>query len=147
MDRGRDSGADSEITVAGRRLPIPAAEVQRIAAGVLEAEGRSAALSVTFLGAERMRQLNLEYKAHDRPTDVLAFPLPSPGGRLLGDIYICPWVARREAGARDIPLPAEIARLVIHGTLHVLGYDHPEGEGRTTSAMWHRQEDYLRALT
>jgi probable rRNA maturation factor len=94
-----------------------------------------------------MRQLNLEYKAHDRPTDVLAFPLPDPGGRLLGDIYICPWVAKQEAEARDIPLRVEIARLVIHGTLHVLGYDHPDGEGRTTSAMWRRQEDYLRALT
>jgi probable rRNA maturation factor len=147
MGRGRDSDTGSEITVAGRKLPIATADVQRIAAGVLEAEGRSATLSVTFLGAERMRQLNLEYKAHDRPTDVLAFPLSDPGGRLLGDIYICTWVARREAGARGIPLPVEIARLVIHGTLHVLGYDHPEGEGRTTSAMWHRQEDYVRSLT
>ena len=136
-----------EIAVSGRRLPIPAADVHGIVAGVLEGEDQSATVSVTFLGPERMRRLNQEYKNQDRPTDVLAFPLPDPSGQLLGDIYICQWVARREAKAHGIPLREEITRLVIHGTLHVLGYDHPQGEGRTTSEMWHRQEDYVRALT
>ena len=136
-----------EISVAGRRLPLPAEDVQRIVSRVMESEGRSATVSVTFLGRDRMRQLNSEYKNQDRPTDVLAFPLADPGGTLLGDIYVCPWMARREALARGIPLREEIVRLVVHGTLHVLGYDHPEGDGRTTSEMWHLQEDYTRALT
>ena len=55
--------------------------------------------------------------------------------------------ARKEAEARNIPVEQEIIRLVVHGTLHVLGYDHPDGDERTTSDMWCRQETYVRALT
>lgn len=137
----------SEITVCGRQVPIPTESVERAAHYVLEGEGRQAKLSVTFLGRDGMRRLNLQYKGRDRPTDVLAFSLPSPGGTLMGDIYICRWVARREAEARDIPVDQEIIRLIVHGTLHVLGYDHPDGDGRTVSDMWRRQEAYVRALT
>ena len=70
----------------------------------------------------------------DRPTDVLSFALREPGGRVTGDVYICPWVAAREARARRHPLRQELIRLVVHGTLHALGRDHPEGEERTRSA-------------
>ena len=56
-----------------------------------------------------------------------------------------PAVAAREARARHLPLRQELLRLVIHGTLHVLGYDHPR-ERRTASAMWRRQERYLKEL-
>lgn len=93
-----------------------------------------------------MRRLNLEWKGHDRPTDVLAFALPQPDGTLHGDIYICRVVAQREARRRGIAVSEELRRLVIHGTLHVLGYDHPEDESRTSSAMWRRQERYLACL-
>ena len=102
-------------------------------------------MSVTFLGRERMRALNQEWKGHDRPTDVLAFALPGPAG-LAGDIYVCPWVAAREARARGLPAAQELVRLLVHGTLHVLGHDHPEGEGRTTGPMWRRQERYVAEL-
>jgi probable rRNA maturation factor len=67
-------------------------------------------------------------------------------GRTVGDVYICPWVAAREAKAAGVPLREELIRLVIHGTLHALGRTHPEGPGRTRSAMWRRQERYLGAL-
>jgi len=103
-------------------------------------------VSVAFLGPTRMRRLNREWKHHDRPTDVLSFALPGPGGELMGDIYICPAVARAEAMRRGIPARQELIRLVVHGTLHVLGYDHPEGPGRTRSTMWRRQERYVKAL-
>lgn len=93
-----------------------------------------------------MRALNARWKGKPRPTDVLAFPLSSPGGMLAGDIYICPWVAAREARVRRIPLRQELERLVVHGVLHVLGFEHPEGSGREDSPMWRRQERYLRAL-
>jgi probable rRNA maturation factor len=56
-------------------------------------------------------------------------------------------VAEREARRRGIPVREELIRLVVHGTLHVLGHDHPEGEGRTVSPMWRRQERYVSALT
>jgi probable rRNA maturation factor len=65
----------------------------------------------------------------------------------VGEIYVCPAVAAEEAKAAGVTKAEELARLVIHGTLHVLGYDHPEGRGRTRSALWRRQERYLEALT
>jgi probable rRNA maturation factor len=93
-----------------------------------------------------MRRLNGEHKGHDRPTDVLSFALAEPSGRTVGDVYVCPWVATREARARGIAVRQELIRLVVHGTLHALGREHPEGEGRTSSAMWRRQERYVAAL-
>lgn len=129
------------------RSKLSATRVRRIVRKVLAAERRRATVSVTFLGPTRMRRLNREYKGHDRPTDVISFHLPGPDGSLAGDIYICPAVAAREAKAAGVTQTDELARLVIHGTLHVLGYDHPEGRGRTTSVLWQRQERYLEALT
>lgn len=134
------------VRVAGRHPPLSRRAVIRAVTTVLERERRSAAVSVTFLGADRMRRLNAEWKGHDRPTDVLAFPLPQPDGSLAGDVYVCRAVALAEAARRGIRLREELTRLVIHGTLHVLGYDHPDDESRTASPMWRRQERYLRCL-
>jgi probable rRNA maturation factor len=134
------------VVVSGRRLPLPPGVVRRVVKGVLTGERRRASISVTFLGRDAMRRLNAEHKRHDRPTDVLAFALREPGGRAVGDVYICPWVARREARGRGIALREELVRLVVHGTLHALGRDHPEGPARTRSAMWRRQERYVEAL-
>jgi len=132
------------VAVSGRSYPLARAAVVRAADTVLRGERRSAALSVSFVGRERMRILNARWKGRDEPTDVLAFALTDPRGALAGDIYICPWVAAREARARGIPLRQELHRLVVHGVLHVLGYDHPAGGARTASAMWRRQERYVR---
>jgi probable rRNA maturation factor len=132
--------------VSGRRLPLSRALVQRIVGAVLRSERREALISVTFLGRDSMRRLNAEHKGHDRPTDVLTFRLAAPDGQPIGDVYICPWVARREARALGIPLRQELIRLVVHGTLHAVGRDHPEGRERTQSSMWRRQERYVEAL-
>ncbi|HEU4680799.1 MAG TPA: rRNA maturation RNase YbeY [Gemmatimonadales bacterium] len=136
----------SEIVVNGRRLPLSRALVTRVVDGVLRAERRRALISITFVGRDSMRRLNAQHKGHDRPTDVLSFALNGPTGELIGDVYICPWMARREARARGIPLRQELVRLVVHGTLHALGREHPEGAGRTRSAMWRRQEQYVETL-
>jgi probable rRNA maturation factor len=136
----------SEVVVNGRRLPLPRALVRRVVLAVLEGERRDALISVTFIGPEAMRRLNVRHKHHDRPTDVLTFPLNDPGGRIIGDVYVCPAVARRQAEELGITPRQELLRLVIHGTLHALGREHPEGSGRTRSAMWRRQERYLEAL-
>ena len=130
----------------GRRLPLPRALVRRVVSSVLEQERREALISVTFLGRDSMRHLNAAHKGQDRPTDVLTFALAGPPGLLVGDVYVCPWVAQREARARRIPLRQELIRLVVHGTLHALGREHPEGPERTRSAMWRRQERYVEAL-
>ena len=64
-------------------------------------------------------------------------------GSLAADIYICRFAAVRNARAHAVPVREELLRLVIHGTLHVLGWDHPHGTTRTRSPMWRRQERYL----
>jgi probable rRNA maturation factor len=138
--------SSSEVVVNGRRLPLPASLVRRVVRSVLRAEHHPALISVTFLGRDAMQRLNAEHKGEDRPTDVLTFVLTGPGGETIGDVYICPWVARREARTRKLPLRQELIRLVVHGTLHAIGRDHPEGEERTRSAMWRRQERYVEAL-
>ena len=134
------------MQVNGRRLPLSPAVVRRVVLAVLRAERREALISITFLGRESMRRLNAEHKGRDCPTDVLAFPLIGPTDLPVGDVYICPWVARQEARVRRIPLRQELIRLVVHGTLHALGREHPEGAARNRSAMWRRQERYVEAL-
>jgi probable rRNA maturation factor len=136
----------SEVRVSGRRLPLSPVLVRRVIESVLRSERREAAISVTFLGRDAMRRLNAAHMGHDYPTDVLSFTLPTPGAEIVGDIYVCSWVARQEAAARGISRREELIRLLVHGTLHVLGRDHPEGPARTRSAMWRRQERYVEAL-
>lgn len=135
------------MAVGGVIGRLPARTVREVVHTVLAGERREAALAITFLDKRRMRRLNAEYKHHDRPTDVISFALPLPNGQLTGDIYICPWMAAREAHSRGIRVREELLRLVVHGTLHVLGYDHPEGEDRADSAMWLKQERYIGLLT
>lgn len=132
--------------VSGRRIPLPSRVVRRVVEAVLAGERRRAHISITFLGRDAMRRLNARYKGHDRPTDVLTFALRDGAGGIIGDVYVCPWVARREARARRVGLREELVRLIVHGTLHALGRDHPEGPERTRSAMWRRQERYVEAL-
>jgi probable rRNA maturation factor len=134
------------VTVHGRRLPIPATVVRRVVRAVLRGERRRARVSVTFLGLTRMRRLNARYTGHDRPTDVLAFTLEQPDDLPLADVYVCAAVAARAAVAHRVPLRQELIRLVVHGTLHTLGHDHPEGADRIRSPMWRRQERYVEAL-
>ncbi len=118
-------------------------DAERIVATVLRGERRRAEIAVTFLGPVRMRRLNREYLGHDHPTDVISFALPSPDGSLRGDVYVCRAVAAVNARRHKVPLREELTRLVVHGTLHVLGHDHPEGDDRMMSAMWKRQERYV----
>lgn len=144
MPRIRTAEAPALVAVQGRHPPLSHAAVVAAVRRVLAGERRQASISLTFVGKERMRELNRRWKGSDRPTDVLAFALTGPAGMLTGDIYLCRAVAASEAAARRLPLRQELLRLVVHGTLHVLGYDHPEGDDRTASAMWRRQERYLR---
>jgi probable rRNA maturation factor len=107
---------------------------------------RGTRVELTLLDATGMRRLNRRATGRRRITDVIAFRLPQPDGTLVGDVYLCPAAARRWVNGPPATLAAELVRLAVHGTLHVLGYDHPEGVGRMRSAMWRKQEAYVRRL-
>ena len=113
------------------------------------ARARRARVELALLDAAAMRRLNRRVTGRRGLTDVLAFAIPQPDGALLGDVYICPaaaerWVRNGGRGTGDARrVEEELVRLTVHGTLHVLGYDHPDGPGRTRSAMWRRQERYV----
>jgi probable rRNA maturation factor len=129
----------------GVRVALARARIVSIVQGVLRAEqARSALLSVTFLTSRRMAAMNRRHLGHAGPTDVISFGFRDAAGATIGDIYICPEVARSNARAFGRPVREELVRLVVHGTLHVLGHDHPEGEARLTSPMWRRQERHVR---
>jgi len=79
-------------------------------------------VSISFVKKIAMKKLNREYRKNDRPTDVLSFNMNE--GELLGDVVVCPSVAKVNARKYNMSFNAEIARLVAHGLLHLLGYDH-----------------------
>ena len=139
-------GLAIDISSSVRRLSVSRARIRAAAVAALKAErAKDAMLSITFVGRATMSQLNHRYLGHHGPTDVISFGLGRVGkrGAIVGDVYICADVARENARRQDIPPGEELLRLVVHGTLHVLGHDHPTGEGRTTSRMWRRQERIL----
>lgn len=132
-----------EVAADAVRVPLARRRVAEIARAVLRTErARPTRLSITFVSTRRIARINARHLGHQGPTDVISFalaPAATSAGRV-GDIYIAPAIARRNARGHGTPVREEIVRLVVHGVLHVLGYDHPEGPGRTTSRMWRRQE-------
>lgn len=139
-------GLAIDISSSVRRLSVSRARIREAAVTALTAErAKDAMLSITFVGRATMSQLNHRYLGHHGPTDVISFGLGRAGkrGAVVGDIYICAEIARENARRQGIPAGEELLRLVVHGTLHVLGHDHPTGSGRTTSSMWRRQERIL----
>jgi probable rRNA maturation factor len=128
------------------RVALASARVEAIARATLQAEHvRDAMLSITFLSNAGMARLNAKHLRHRGATDVISFGFRGAGKRapVIGDIYIAPAVARENALEHGVPVREELARLVVHGILHVLGYDHPETDDRAESPMWKRQERVL----
>jgi rRNA maturation RNase YbeY len=122
--------------------------VQRVAQHVLRAERvRNALISITFVSDRRIAALNARHLRHRGSTDVISFGFApvTRRGAVVGDVYIAPAVARRNARAHGQGVREELLRLVVHGVLHVLGHDHPEDDARYTSPMWRRQERLLRS--
>lgn len=114
--------------------------VAQIVGRVLAAEDADGVVAVAFLGEEAVAELNGRYRGHAESTDVLSFPAggtedadwPEPDGledEFLGDVVICPDVAERNALEDEISLAEEIRRLLVHGGLHLLGYDHVTDDG------------------
>lgn len=122
-----------------------------LAARVLEGEGAlpDAQLTVYMADDETMRELNLSFLGIDAPTDVLAFPEADalPGEPVsIGDIAIGVPVAVRQAAELGHSLDEELAHLLVHGILHLHGYEH-EGGGEAAARMRAREESYLGDIT
>jgi probable rRNA maturation factor len=133
--------------------PVDEEAVRRLALEVLGAEGADGELCVAFVSEKTIAELNGRYRTLPEPTDVLSFPeadgeddWPKPDeeddGRYLGDVLVCPAVAADNAREDGVAPGLELARLVIHGVLHLLGYDHEVDQGE----MMARQEELLRDL-
>jgi probable rRNA maturation factor len=134
------------VEADGVRVPVSRVALAELSRQVLRTcKVPRAMLSITFVGTRPMAVLNRKHLGHTGPTDVITFALgEDPGGAVIADIYICPDVARAQAREHGVGMREEIARLVVHATLHACGFEHPEDEGRTTSPMWRRQEQLLK---
>lgn len=117
-----------EITRRGAGKKFPGRTLQKIAQAILAlVDQADAELSLALIGNREMQQLNAQYRRKDYPTDVLSFPMeetvPS-ARRLLGDVVISVEKAREQAKERGRTRDQEMVTLLIHGIVHLLGYDH-----------------------
>lgn len=159
----RVHGADEQTAV-----PVDLMRWVRLAEHVLEGERApdDAEMALVFVDVPTITDLNERHLDGTGPTDVLAFPLeeeipvgrdPDEGGRgpgafgdppepplAIGDVIVCPEVARRQAEERGITVDDELALLVVHGTLHLFGYDHAQPEDQTR--MQRRERDLLESF-
>ena len=136
------------VATDNTRTPLSRERIDAIARATLRYERvRDAMVSITLVDRRAIARLNAEHLGHRGATDVISFGFTRSRTTdpVVGDIYICPAVASENAKAHRAPVRDEIARLVIHGILHVLGHDHPE-DRRETSDMWRRQERLLRRI-
>lgn len=124
--------------------------VAAVARRTLRAERvRDALVSITLVDRNAIARLNRQHLGHRGATDVISFGFrrATDSDPVVGDIYIAPEVARENAVSRGIGVREELMRLVVHGVLHVLGFDHPEDvDQRLASPMWLRQESIVRRL-
>ena len=137
-----------DVDAGRRRLSLAARSVRDLAGFVLQRERvKSAMLSIAFVSRRTIASLNRAHLGHAGDTDVITFALgrSTPSAPLVGDIYVAPDVVRDQAKRWRVPVREELARVVVHGVLHAVGHDHPEGDGRERSPMWKRQERWLAA--
>ena len=119
--------------------------IERAIRLTLDEDGTIAEISLALLADSAMQELNLRHLGRDWTTDVLSFSLGEKD-IVVGDVYVGFEQARHQAKELGIELDEELARLAIHGTLHVLGHDHPEGPERSESPMFQIQEQLLRDI-
>ena len=111
---------------------LPTAEqIEQWATAAVQPKSDEVEMTVRIVDEAESNALNLNYRGKDRPTNVLSFPFECPDEvelPLLGDLVICRQVVEREAQEQDKPVMAHWAHMVVHGSLHLLGYDHIEDD-------------------
>ena len=111
---------------------LPTAEqIEQWATAAVQPQSDEVEMTVRIVDEAESHELNLNYRGKDRPTNVLSFPFECPDEvelPLLGDLVICRQVVEREAQEQEKPLMAHWAHMVVHGSLHLLGYDHIEDD-------------------
>lgn len=111
---------------------LPTAEqIEQWATAAVKPQSDEVEMTVRIVDEAESHALNLNYRGKDRPTNVLSFPFECPDEvelPLLGDLVICRQVVEREAQEQDKPVMAHWAHMVVHGSLHLLGYDHIEDD-------------------
>ena len=132
-----------------RRVTFDQARLDRQARAILSDVGEaSAELGILFVGDQRMRSLNRQYRGKDRTTDVLAFAMreaPHSSSTVLGDVVIAVPTAVRQAKEGQRSLDEELTVLLVHGILHLCGYDHERSE-KEARRMQRRERMILRSL-
>ena len=106
-------------------------QIEQWATAAVQPQSDEVEMTVRIVDEAESHELNLNYRGKDRPTNVLSFPFECPDEvelPLLGDLVICRQVVEREAQEQDKPLMAHWAHMVVHGSLHLLGYDHIEDD-------------------
>lgn len=117
---------------------------QRVRRWVAAACSGPAEVTVRFVDADEGQQLNREYRHRDYATNVLSFPYQQTAP-LMGDLVVCLPVVMREATAQGKPLDAHFAHLIVHGMLHLQGFDHETGPA-DAAKMEAREREILEAL-
>jgi len=130
------------VSRQGVHAAISATRLADAARLTLRAEKvRHALISITLVTSPQIAAMNSKHLKHRGPTDVISFGFArEKDGPVVADIYIAPAVARENARRAGVGVREEIVRLVVHGVLHALGHDHPEGDARLRSPMWRKQE-------
>ena len=119
-------------------------KIRRMAGAALKGLGvKNRELSVLLVGNPRIRELNRDYRGMDKPTDVLSFPMDDE--HMLGDIVISVDKAGEQAERFGVTFEEEMARLMVHGLLHLLGYDHVNGGGQARK-MKAKEEELMGVL-
>lgn len=130
---------DPPVLFSSRSIPLDRAFLREFArqAAAEVAGGRT--FTVLLTGDERLRRLNRDFRGQDQPTDVLSFPCPGPDGSL-GDLAISVQRAAEQARTFGHTVEKEIAILILHGVLHLLGHDHEGDRGamRRLETRWRR---------
>jgi probable rRNA maturation factor len=136
-----------DVFVANEQaVTVDESRLSELARHTLDAEevDEAAELSVLLVSAAHIKTLNARFAGEDHATDVLAFPMHEDGedeaSLLLGDVVICPEIAQANADKMSHSLEHELDVLLIHGTLHLLGYDHQRDDDKR------RMDDRLRRV-